>query len=388
MYPSLDPCAGFDSDFANPRPPEGLQVAPTDAELRDTPLALDDPVQPTLIQLFLSELQSHAPCDPLTLEDSDLNLTGLGELELEQECNDSGSSPTSSVTSYSVPTSPPTLECMPQDLFNDPMDDPFLSSFTDISVLQESFPLLSGGMDNRSLLDCNVNIEVVKSSESSVDSTQQKLLNLAECIDLLNTSSSSSRLPSTSPAVATPSASPVSPAVSTSSSPETPHQTALFLCDFDFSAISTECLTNLVSTTDSTLLSAAVQQTPTSPLHQAHPTSHETTPTGCSGNQATSKNPRKRESPEQIAPESSSKVVLVSSESLETGSSVDKHKIRRIKNNKASQVTRAKRRQRRKNMEERVGELEEENERMREQEKELTVEIEKMKKLLLDKLTK
>ena len=65
----------------------------------------------------------------------------------------------------------------------------------------------------------------------------------------------------------------------------------------------------------------------------------------------------------------------------------DKCKVRRDKNNKASQVSRAKRRQRQREMNDRVGELETQNKQLREKELELTAEIERMKKLLLERLS-
>lgn len=351
--------------------------------------------------MFLSELQSHAPSDTLALEDSD-NLTGLEMLtsNLEQECTVSDSSPTSSVTSFSAP-SPLPLEHTPTDLFIDPMDDPFLSNFTDISILQEDLlltgglekpsPLLTGVLDNSSPLECDdVKVDVIDSSEHSVSSTEQKLLNLSECLDFLS-ASSATPVTSTPPSPS----SPVSGISSTVASPETPPQTSLFLCDFDFSAISEECLASLISTSSTGEPTPSpvthVQLIPDSPRRETPSTFRETTPIDSSDSQVTfgCKNCRKRKSPaEQLQPEVSSKVVLVSSDSryVETGDT-DMRKIRRDKNNKASQVSRAKRKKGRKNMAGRVGELEEENESLRVQEKELTVEIEKMKKLLLDRLT-
>lgn len=347
--------------------------------------------------MFLSELQSHSPSDPLALEDSG-NLTGLEMFmensNLERECNKtvSDSSPTSSVT-----TSPVPLECTPTDLFIDPMDNPFLSNFTDVNVLQEDFPLLTGGLEKPSpllkgVLDSSspverndVKVDVIDSSECSVSSTEQKLLNLSECIDLLN-ASSATPITSISPSPS----SPVTGISSTASSPETPPQNSLFLCDFDFSAISEECLASLISTSElmTPFPVTHVQLAPDSPRHETPPTSHDTTPTCSSDGQLTSdcKPCRKRKSSvAQLPPNTTSKVVLVSSDS-EAGDT-DKCKVRRDKNNKASQVSRAKRKQRHKNMAGRVGELEDENEKLRVQEKELTAEIEKMKKLLLDRLT-
>jgi hypothetical protein len=317
--------------------------------------------------MFLSELQSHTPSDPLALEKS--GLTGLEmferESKLEQECDISGSDtgPTSPVTNFSVPSSPPTLECMPTNLFTDPLDNPFLSNFTDISVLQETSPSLMEDLENPSPLltevlktpvlveSDSVKVDVMESSDNI---TQQNLMNLTECIDLLTKSAT--------PLASTPS-SPLCSVSSDPSSPETPLRDSMLICDFDFSAVSEEHLTDLIAAVSSV------------PLHETPPTA---TPTGCSD----SKTPRKRKlSTEELAPELSSKVFR-SNPDL-----VHKHKVRRDKNNLACRVSRAKRKHRRQNMEGRVGELESENERLRMQEKELIAEITEMKKLLLDKLT-
>lgn len=330
--------------------------------------------------MFLSELQSHAP----SLERGD----GLGVFEKhsepELECENSDSSTTSSVTSVSVPTSPLNLECMPTNLFIDPLDDPFLSSFTDISTLQENFPLVtgglsspsplvSGGLRSPSPLECNtVNVAVIESSESNVNSTERRLLNLSECIDLLTNTSSTAHLTAGTP--------PSSPTTTTSSSTCSSPQTSLFLCDFDFSVLSNDLFATAASTSTTEPNTPSSSTDSSSPSHdpdialvlEAPPSHHQAPPTtGISA--ATG---RKRKALADDRPESPS------SEPEGTGH----RKIRQDKNNMASQVCRAKRRQRSKQMERRVGDLEGENQKLREQEQELTVEIEKLKKLLLERL--
>lgn len=93
----------------------------------------------------------------------------------------------------------------------------------------------------------------------------------------------------------------------------------------------------------------------------------------------------------EASPETTKRLRLSSSSSSASEpttatSDVDKQKTRRDRNNKACQVSRAKRRQHRLEMSQRVGQLEAENERLRQQEGELAAEIEKMKNLLLARL--
>ena len=66
----------------------------------------------------------------------------------------------------------------------------------------------------------------------------------------------------------------------------------------------------------------------------------------------------------------------------------DKKKVRRDKNNVASRVSRAKRKERRKALDVRADELEEDNARLRVRVAEMTAETERLKKLLLERLVK
>ncbi len=65
----------------------------------------------------------------------------------------------------------------------------------------------------------------------------------------------------------------------------------------------------------------------------------------------------------------------------------EKRKVRRDKNNKASQVSRARRKQRRKDFELRAEELVEENGRLRVQVETISTEIARLKQLLVERLT-
>ena len=365
------------ADFDNPRPPEGLSYEPCQAPLSPAP---DDP---TLIEMFLTELQSHAPSALSQSEDSgDLIRMGIFDHIVEPEL-DSG--PTS------VPDSPPSplpaLECMPVD--SDPLDDPFLASFTNVSLLQESCPLLSGGLDDLppvppspapQLTDNSVNVTIVESSIYNSNTCSQGVLDLSECVNSLVNSSPSDPLSSSSTSSSAPS--PVS--METHS-----HQTSHLLFDFDFSAISEQDLTNVINQ-----FSEATPSPPpsisTTPLSSSS-TSRETTPLSDDRHtlvdtSVVPKQNRKRKSIDSPSTESR-KVPRISCDT--EGVSVDdKKKVRRDKNNVASRVSRAKRKERRKALDVRADELEEDNARLRVRVAEMTAETERLKKLLLERLVK
>lgn len=253
-------------------------------------------------------------------------------------------------------------------MFTDPMDDPMLSNFTDISsLLQDGCPLLSAAAEPEPC-DCldrtpataeQHEVAVLDSSKLSV--TEDKTLDLSECIELLTSSPSQFSNTTTTLTNTTPSSSIASSSSSSSiPSPADSLQTSLLLCNFDFSA-------NLLQQQETFVAQSA---------------------------QISGEDQRKRKSlpSAEASPETTKRLRLSSSSSSSasasepTTSDVDKQKTRRDRNNKACQVSRAKRRQHRLEMSQQVGRLEAENERLRQQESELAVEIEKMKNLLLARL--
>lgn len=368
----------------------------TPNELGDTPLSPDDPIQSSLIQMFLSELQTHTPSEPQGSEGSEA-LIGLGvsgnnpELELEWD------SASPSVPSSLVPTSPPSLECMPTNSFTGSIDDPFLNSFTDISLLQERCPLLSGGRVksvppvHTTPQDSDVNVTVVKSSECDANSAtvNQEVFDLSDCVNYLTSTPSTLTSPPLSPTTS----------LSTATSPASTNPQHLLLCDFDFTAITDQDMASIVShlssatTPDSPL--STTSDTPsldgslTSTFSDAVPssdvfTSHEASPSN--DGKPVARKSRKRKvvgSSSDLPAEKASKVIHQASSEL---SVKEKCKIRRDKNNKASQVSRAKRRQRGVDMSVRAEELVEENARLRVQVEELTAETQTLKRLLVERL--
>ena len=365
------------ADFDNPRPPEGLSHEPCHAPLSPAP---DDP---TLIEMFLTELQSHAPSALSQSEDSgDLIRMGIFDHIVEPELH---SGPTS------VPDSPPSplpaLECMPVD--SDPLDDPFLASFTDVSLLQENCPLFSGGLDDSppvppspapQLTDNSVNVTIVESSIYNSNTCSQGVLDLSECVNSLVNSSPSDPLSSSSTSSST------TPSVPSPVSMEThSHQTS-HLFDFDFSAISEQDLTNVINQfSEATPSPPSISTTPLS----SSSTSRETTPLSDDRHapvdtSVVPKQNRKRKSIDSPSTEGR-KVPRISCDTESVG---DKKKVRRDKNNVASRVSRAKRKERRKALDVRADELEEDNARLRVRVAEMTAETERLKKLLLERLVK
>ena len=343
--------------------------------------------------MFLSELQDGHTSS--SLEDgAGTRVTEVEiskqDTDLESEYGISDSGFNSSVSSSAGPVSPasPSLECMPVNSLTD-LDNPFLSNFTDISLLQETQiplehtdPLISGGVDNATPstpLECNV---VVSSSECDVHTSRdQEVFDLSDCVNLLGTSSISDLplpIPSSSPATV------VSPTI-------TPRLSFPFN-PYDLSSDSNQELARALSSvtndspSDSELdfNSFFAQETP-SPNGSVESSSSDVFfPNSPSSNDAHLKISRKRKNDETISEE----ISLKKTREVTEHGSVDKRKFRQEKNNQASKVSRAKRRERNKKMSSRVKELEVENEKLQAKVEEITAETEKLKKLLVQRLTK
>ena len=111
---------------------------------------------------------------------------------------------------------------------------------------------------------------------------------------------------------------------------------------------------------------------PTTPLSDI-----SSVPSSPQQDEVTVENPRKRSISDVEAEDSSAKK-----------SKLDKHNIRRIKNNEASRVSRAKRREHHSNIFTRVEELETENARLKVVVEEMEAETARLKKLLVERLSK
>ena len=251
--------------------------------------------------------------------------------------------------------------------------------------MQDVNPLLStGGLDVGEISQTPKLGDVEVSPESEVDVTvvtasqfsnvvDNPVFNLSDCVEFLTSPSSTNPLclsdaQSCTPGTPVPSPpttfSTPSPSPSTTSD-ATPPQPS-FLLDFDFTAISREDLVSVVNNTAPSSLAS-----PTPPL-------------------ALSGGPRKRGHPSSLSePVAKSSRLQETATSLEVGElgGEDKKKLRRDKNNKASQVSRAKRKQRRKHMELRAEQLEKENEQLRIHVETLSTEIAKLRGLMLKRLT-
>lgn len=282
---------------------------------------------------------------------------------------------------------------------NDLLDDPFLSNFMDISLLQDtSDPLLSSGDQEELVVHSDVDnydsaptspvtvhsetrqeSVIVLDSEYVNDSLQDECLDLSVCVDLLTSSANTST--------------PHSPPLSTFSTPSptsTNTTTAVPLpLQLQHFSISSEELTSMVN---DALLLEGISHHPS-----LSPSSINTTPESLSSeeyspkcNASSTEDTRKRKSSLSSTASSESDDGL-SRKSLKTSNSKalsdgEKQKIRRDKNNEASKISRARRRQRQKGMQSRVKELEVTNERLRKQVEEMTAETERLKQLLIERL--
>ena len=397
-------------DFNLPRPPDTL-VAESIDETNSSHFLTDDSSQTSfLIQMFLSELQENpAPelCPqvegPLTEGSTSASSHVQEEREMDSDMFCSGFD----MFPKPIPScAKPHQTCLASvdssvtatSMLN-PLDDPLVSSFSDISMLESNFlqihtdpiPLSTSSQPNSpsSLETESVAIDVQTVLSSNVCGESNGLFDLSQCVSMLTDSSTS-----TTPQISIPSSpacpSPFSASLICESSPAESLQVSSLLKDLDFSSLSGEDLENVISSVasmDSKLCSSA------SSVSSSLPSPSSDLPTTISvSNMKSRKRKLSDESVEflpvmperRLSSDSASSLSTVSEPSLTVQ---DKKKIRRDKNNAASVVSRAKRRQRHQDIQAREKELEVANAELRDKVDFLTTETQRLRNLLLHKLS-
>ena len=364
----------FTGEFGHPRPPEEIDKVVCKDQPLDTSVLDNDPATTNLLlQMFMSELQDTLPegGDHVVNEKSptpspfplDVVKTTVDTEVAEQGSpslfaavpSTSDTEPPSPLTALSSP-----LECTDFNCVNDPLDDPFLMEFTDISeLLQES-----------RYVNCSVspNFSVVSSPASSLNVNDTNVDNEDQLFDL---SDCSHFIPSFT---------------------NTTSHTHVDDLGIDFATMSDDALSMALSSPEEPLSVMLPQDDYQYPVQCDYPDSSGSDTDAEEQSQQTDKSTStksscKRSASTDTSDEPSAKRVKnTTSAASSSKTSEQKYTNRRQKNNVASQVSRAKRRSRNKALTERVLELETHNAEMRAQEKELSAEIEKLKKMLVDRL--
>ena len=421
----------FAGDFSDPRPPEEADVIVemTKSQFLDTSVLDNDPATSDLLmQLFLSDLTPKEELNKLGAVSSTTPPTLL-DVDHEKSVASTASTPMSSLATVpQLPSPEPLLqsdssasseapspadgntssddiistlmlsasplECNDTSGFTDPLDNPFLTECTDFSdflqdpcVLNVSTMLTSTNTttsSSSSSQSFSLNVSSDFSlSQSPIRSNTDIHDNISDTHDLnlLDLSQTSSTVPSFD-------------------------ATELENLDIDFSVFSADTLSLVPGspdelTTDLSIMltQAQPQSTPTTPGHEVsrdQPTTNSksddvsfesSTPSPSTVNDELSVHERPIGSPIADTPRKRTASDMES----DTGNSAPDPKktkmTRRQKNNIASQVSRAKRKAKNVAMSDRVSELESENAMLRIQEKELTTEIERLKKLLVTRLS-
>ena len=435
-------CSKFTGDFSDPRPPEEADMVAdmTNSQLLDTSVLDNDPATTDLLmQLFLSELTPEEELNKLGCVASTAPPTAQ-DLDREQSVTSTASTPTSSLatvpqlpspqplvpsnsgTSSEAPSPAPVsdllsrgnatcddvisalmfpaspLECTDTSGFNDPLDNPFLTEFTDFSdflqdpsvfnsvpsVLTSSpsttpttTPTSTCSNKDTTLFSQNVVSEFGPSPSPVSNNTDVNVTDthVEDDLNLFDLSQSTSIVPPSD-------------------------ATEMENLDIDFSTFCTDTLSLVPNSPDeltteqlSVMLSQAQQTTSSVECSSNLPSVSnsddvfvETSPSSFVSDQLSVED----QPVESSATISSRKRTTSDCEVDESGSPPDAKKTkltRRQKNNIASQVSRAKRRAKNTSMFDRVSELESENALLRIKEKELATEIERLKKLLVTRLS-
>ena len=372
---------------------------------------VDDTVQSSfLIQMFLSDLQENgSPAEscpgegPVTEGEPSAASLVQEEVELESNMfcpgsNVSFSEPFLCVKSHHNSSSNLHTSTTTDSMLN-PLDDPFFTNFTDISALEGALlhrntdPSLSSNFPpNSPALPktpesvssySSVNVQTVL---SSIVCENTGVFDLSECVSFLTDTSAS-----TTPLISSPYASSSPSPLSVPSTSANPIQVSTLLEDLDFSTFSGQDFDNVITSIVSMDDPQAQCSSPTSSLSSI--VSLNAIQPDLSDS---SKKSRKRKSSEATPESLPVRLRRLSSESTSSCSTVadelpfsavERKKIRREKNNAASVVSRAKRRQRFKDANAREKELETANAELREKVDWLTTETERLRNMLLHKLS-
>lgn len=423
----------FSGNFDDPRPPEEADVIAemTESQLLDTSvLDIDPTANDLLMQLFLSDLTPEeelnklggvastmlpSPLDvdpePSVTSNASTPLSSLAvvpQLPSPDPLVQSNQSAVSSETFSPAPvsdvqsnggsalgddvistitSSASPLECTLTNGSNDPLDIPFLTESTDLSDFLQDPTVLNTMLTSIAISTPSTIVNSTTSLSSNVlsDCSLSPCLgdsNTSVFVDVTNAHAHDLEIfelaTSNVPAFAT---------------------AEVENLDIDFSAfcVDTDTIT-LVPDSPDECLSITLTQA----QHQSSPSSTAAEDDLNQANISDSDDVFVESSPspspsEQLSEQDNSSTTVASrkrtASDMELDTSADppapkKTKLtRRQKNNVASQISRAKRKAKNTSMFDRVGELESENDILRIQEKELTAEIEKLKKLLVERLS-
>ncbi len=400
----------FSLEYNLPRPPENLNGPDHDIGNSAHFLA-DESSQNSsfLIQMFLSEMQENdtpalcPPTGPMTEGETTAFPLALKEGDNFFSGTESTfSQPVSCVKSCRDNSE---LVCSTNESMLNPLDDPFVSNFANISALETSL-LHQTNIVPSMPVDCTLNSLSCPSTPKSADSSEvdvQTMLSsttceattgmfdLSECVNFLSTPVSPN-FPSTP---TSPCPSPVSTSSAfEESSPVDSLQVSSLLKDLDFSSFTTQDFHNVISTithleeplSESTSSESSTASSPISVGSPVFPSPTDVVKTS-------RKRKRSEADQEEASPVRSECLSSDFSSSTFCGSedqplSTEQKKVmRREKNNAASVVSRAKRRQRFKDIRAREKELEMANAELREKVEWLTAETKRFRDKLLHKLS-
>lgn len=361
-------------NYGDPRPPE------VESDTLDTSVLDGDPdTTQLLLEMFISELQE--PKSWSKEEESGVReatpLDGDVETSLPSSAITSGAPSPLTMTEVSPSAS---LECMNSTNYTDPLDNPFLMEFTDLSELLNTTttdtttnvldPTLASGTASPVSSPMFQDATTVDPSNNSPHNLH--LFDLSDCTHLFSHTTIISEI------------------ASASSSPVSPNHKEFTL---DLSCVSDDDLNTLLNSPEDISvdqLSLLLSQTQDQNDHSSAVTSEsspnsvpDVTESQPEPETQTTEKTRKRKASE-IEPICDD---IDTQETQLKKSKGDKYLVRRQKNNEASRVSRAKRREKHSNIFTRVTDLEDENARLRTEVEKMEAETARLKKLLVERLS-
>jgi len=398
-------------EFNFPRPPETLTTEPIHETTNSSHFLIDESSQTSfLIQMFLSDLQENPapelcpPVGPVTEGGTSVATGVIEERETDSDmiCSEFNmfSEPVTCTKSRQACRAAIDSSSTTASMLN-PLDDPLVSSFTDISTLEGGFlqmdedhtPFPANSPPNSPETPESATFDIQTVLSSNMCDETNCLFDLSQCVSMFTDSSTA--VTNTTPQISIPSSplcpSPLSASSTCDSSPPQSLQLSSFLKDVNLSCLSSEDLENVISSITS--LDSDLCSSPSISVSSSFPPSpNNTLPSVAVSDKKSRKRKLSDVSVEERLPAKSRRLSSDSVSSLSTVSEPSltvesKKKIRREKNNAASVVSRAKRRQRHKDLQAREKELKLANADLREQVDFLTAETERMKNMLLKKLS-
>ena len=369
-------CLVSSGNYDDPRPPE------VDNDTLDTSILDADPdTAQLLLEMFISELQEPKSWSKEEEESGvreDTPLDGDAETSLPSSAIASGVPSPLSMTEVSPSAS---LECMNSTKYNDPLDNPFLMEFTDLSELLNTTttdtttttgvldPSLASG--TTSPVSSPMFQDPTNVAPSNNSPRDLCTFDLSDCTHLFSHTTIVSEIASAS---------------------STPVASSHEDFTLDLSCVSDDDLNTLLNSPEdisvdqlSLLLSQTQDQhdlssvvTSESPACVPDVTDSQAEPES-----QTTKKARKRKASEI----ESICDVGNTQETPPKKSKENKYLIRLQKNNEASRISRAKRREKHSTVFTRVTDLEEENARLRTEVEKMEAETAKLKKLLIERLS-